>query len=317
MKPPAFWQRDGLLPALLSPAAGLVAAVSRRRVSRPGWHASVPVLCCGNASVGGAGKTTVVLDLTRRLRRRGLAVHCLTRGYGGRVQGVLRVEPQLHTAALVGDEPLLLAAVAPTWVGADRAASARAAIDAGADFLLMDDGLQNPGVAKTASLLIVDGTVGFGNGRVMPAGPLREAVSDAAARCRASVLIGTDTAGARAALGDLPVLEASLVPDRALDGARVFAFCGIGRPAKFFETVKASGADLAGSRSFPDHHRFSSREIGQVMDVASQLNAQPITTAKDAVRLPVPSRAQIEVLGVQLTWRDEAAVERLLDEVTA
>ena len=317
MRPPNFWQRDGLVPALLSPAAHLVAAATRRRVRRTGWRAPVPVLCCGNASVGGAGKTTVVLDLARRLRRRGVAVHCLTRGYGGRVDGVLRVDPERHAATLVGDEPLLLAAAAPTWVGADRAASARAAVAAGAELLLMDDGLQNPGLVKTASFLIVDGAVGFGNGRVMPAGPLRETVSDAASRCRACVLIGADTARARAAVGSLPVLDAWLVPDRALDGERVFAFCGIGRPGKFFETVAVAGAELAASRSFPDHHIFSSQEIEQVMAAASHHGARPITTAKDAVRLPSQVRAEIEVLGVKLMWREESALELLLDEVTA
>jgi tetraacyldisaccharide 4'-kinase len=317
MKPPEFWQRGGLMPALLAPAASLVAASTRRRVNRPGWRAPVPVLCCGNASVGGAGKTIVVLDLIRRLRRRGVAVHCLTRGYGGRVEGVMRVDPGRHAAALVGDEPLLLAAEAPTWVGADRAASAREAVEAGAELLLMDDGLQNPGLTKTASLLIVDGAVGFGNGRVMPAGPLRETVGDAVARCLASVLIGVDTASARKAMGDLPVLDAWLVPDRALDGMRAFAFCGIGRPGKFFETVAAAGAELAGSRSFPDHHTFSPQEIGQVMSAAARIGAQPITTAKDAVRLPGEVRARVEVLGVRLMWREEAALESLLDEVVA
>ena len=317
MNPPAFWQRDGFIPALLAPAAGLVAAATRRRVNRPGWRAPVPVLCCGNASVGGAGKTTVVIDLTRRLRRRGVAVHCLTRGYGGRVEGVLRVDPARHSAALVGDEPLLLAAEAPTWVGADRAASAHEAIASGAELLLMDDGLQNPGLIKSSSLLIVDGAVGFGNGRVMPAGPLRERVSDAAARCRACVLIGADTASARAAVGELPVLDAWLAPDRALDGERVFAFCGIARPGKFFETVAMAGGELAGSRRFPDHHPFSPQEMIHVMEAASRCRARPITTAKDAVRLPPEVRAQVEVLGVRLMWRDEAALERLLDEVVS
>ena len=317
MRAPAFWQRDGLVPTLLSPAAAIVAAVTRRRLRRPGWRAPVPVLCCGNASVGGVGKTTVVLDLIRRLRRRGVAVHCLTRGYGGRVDGVVRVDPARHPATLVGDEPLLLAAEAPTWVGADRAASARAAVAAGAEFLLMDDGLQNPGLAKTASLLIVDGAVGFGNGRVMPAGPLRETVGQAASRCRAGVLIGADAAGVRAAVGALPMLDARLAPARALPGERVFAFCGIARPAKFLATIADAGAELAGSASFPDHHVFSPREIEQVLAAASRHGARPITTAKDAVRLPADIRAQVEVLGVSLMWREEAALERLLDEVAA
>lgn len=315
MNPPVFWQRDGLVPLLLSPLSHIVAGVTRRRVRQPGIRVPVPVLCCGNASVGGAGKTTVVLDLVRRLRRRGIAVHCLTRGYGGRVRDVLCVDLARHSAAAVGDEPLLLAAEAPTWIGADRAASARAAVAAGAEFLLMDDGLQNPGLSKTASLLVVDGVVGFGNGRVMPAGPLREPAGEAASRCRAAVLIGADQAGARAALGDLPVLDAWLEPDRALQGERVFAFCGIGRPDKFFDTAAAAGAVLAGSARFADHHPYTMRDLQAVLATAERLHARPLTTAKDAVRIAETLRPQIGVLGVKLMWRDESAVERVLDEV--
>jgi len=315
MRPPAFWQTDGLLPRLLAPIAAAAAAVTARRVAGPGWRAPAPVLCCGNAGVGGAGKTTLVLDLARRLQRRGIAVHCLSRGYGGRVRGVLRVDPIRHDAAQVGDEPMLLAEVAPTWVGADRAAAARAAVAAGAKALLMDDGLQNPSLEKTASLLVIDGAVGFGNGRVMPAGPLREPAQAAAARCRAGVLIGPDRARARLAVPGLPLLEASLVPDRRLDGVRVFALTGIARPGKFHATLRDAGAELAGFRAFPDHHRFSPRELDRVLADAAELHAIPLTTPKDAVRMPDIVRAVVEVLGVRLEWRDEAALNRLLDEV--
>jgi tetraacyldisaccharide 4'-kinase len=275
----------------------------------------VPVVCCGNAGVGGAGKTTLVLDLARRMQRRGVQVHCLTRGYGGRVRGVLRVGPAEHDAALVGDEPLLLAEVAPTWVGADRAVAAREAVAAGARAILMDDGLQNPGLEKAASILVIDGAVGFGNGRVMPAGPLREPALAAAARCRAGVLIGPDLAGARAAVPGLPMLEARLVPEQRMDGARVFAFAGIARPAKFHATLREAGAELAGVEGFPDHHVFSPRELDRVLARAAELGATPITTPKDAVRLPPLVRAEVAVLGVRLEWRDEAALDRLLDEV--
>ena len=315
MTPPAFWQRDGAVSRLFSPVAALAGAWTARRMTRPGWRAPVPVLCCGNAGVGGAGKTTVAFDLASRLRARGVAVHCLTRGYGGRVKDVLLVDPAQHDAALVGDEPLLLACVAPTWVGADRAQSARAAVAAGAQALVLDDGLQNPGLAKTASLLVVDGAVGFGNGRVMPAGPLREEVAAAAKRCRACVMIGPDVRAAAALVGPLPILEATLLPDRTLEGARVFAFCGIARPSKFLDTLQEAGAELAGSAAFPDHHPFTAGEIERVLARAATLGARPITTAKDAVRLAPSWRTRIEVLGVRLRWRDEPALERLLDEV--
>src|SRR5690606_16410309 len=171
-----------------------------------------PVLCCGNATAGGAGKTTVALDLGQRLADRGIAAHFLLRGYGGRVKGPLVVGPG-HDSRDVGDEALLLAAAGPTVVSADRAAGARLAIEKGAQAIVMDDGLQNPTLEKDLSLLVIDGTYGFGNGRVIPSGPLREPVANAAARCRAAVLIGEDETGALAALPpSLPVLRARLVP---------------------------------------------------------------------------------------------------------
>lgn len=276
----------------------------------------MPVLCCGNASVGGAGKTTVALDLVQRLVTRGVAVHCLTRGYGGRSNVVLRVDPVLHDASLAGDEPLLLAAIAPTWVAADRAAGARAAVAAGAQALLMDDGLQNHTLVKDAALLVVDGAVGFGNGRVMPAGPLREPVSAAAARCRAAVLIGPDAAEACAALPPgLPVLHATLEPEIALPGLRVLAFSGIARPAKFYATLRQAGAIVAECMDFPDHHRFTNSELNRVLTRAKALDATPVTTPKDAVRLPGAVRSQVRVIGVLLRWADPAALERLLAEI--
>src|SRR5271165_2755107 len=170
MTQPNFWQTGGLLSDSLAPFGAITAALTARRVARPGWHAPVPVICVGNAVVGGAGKTPVVLDLAARLSARGVAVHCLTRGYGGAARGAARVDSARHTAADVGDEALLLAARAPTWAGADRAATARAAVAEGAQALLMDDGLQNPSLEKTASLLVIDGGAGFGNGRLLPAG---------------------------------------------------------------------------------------------------------------------------------------------------
>ena len=185
MRPPAFWFASGssTLAVLLGPLQAITARATARRLARPGWRAPVPVVCCGNVGVGGAGKTTLTLDLALALRHRGVVVHCLTRGYGGRGRTLpLRVDPGRHDAALVGDEALLLAEVAPCWVGGDRAASARAAVADGAEILLMDDGLQNPGLVQDWPLLVIDGSVGFGNNRLLPAGPLRQPVAAAPPR---------------------------------------------------------------------------------------------------------------------------------------
>ena len=310
---PAFWQSDGILARLLSPLSAVTAAATARRVARPGWRAPVPVVCCGNVTVGGAGKTTLALNLGTRLIGKGRAVHFLLRGYGGAVRGPHRVAAA-DTAARVGDEALLLAAVAPTWIGADRAASARAAIAEGAQLLIMDDGLQNPGLHKDLSLLVVDGEFGFGNGRVLPAGPLREPAARAAQRCQAAILIGPDRTGVAAGLR-LPVLSARLRPcaDIALwRGRRALAFAGIARPEKFFDMLAEAGVVVAGTRGLPDHYHFKCHDLDRLLDDAARLGATPLTTPKDAVRLPATYRDKIGVVGVSLAWDNPAEIDALV-----
>lgn len=315
---PSFWSHDGLLPRVLSPLSAIGSALTAARIARPGWRAPVPVVCCGNVTVGGAGKTTLVLDLAQRLSGRG--VHILLRGYGGASRGVHRVAAD-DPVSLVGDEALLLAQVAPTWTGADRAASARAAIDAGARILLMDDGLQNPTLVKTGSILVIDGRTGFGNGRVLPAGPLREPVASAAARCQAAVLIGADETHAVSRLPPaLPVLRADLVQDpsiAALAGRKVLAFAGIALPEKFFEPLRQAGAVVVMARPFPDHHPYTMRELDQLLQHARYQEAIPVTTPKDAVRLPPAVRAQVTVVGVGLAWCESGQIDRLLEKMIA
>jgi tetraacyldisaccharide 4'-kinase len=228
------------------------------------------------------------------------------------------VQPD-DTPVVTGDEALLLAAVAPTWTGADRAASAQAAVAAGAEVLLMDDGLQNPSLEKTIALLVVDGAAGFGNGRVLPAGPLREPIAAAAARCRVAVLIGPDVSGAVAALPPgLPVLRATLVQDAGiaeLCGRRVLAFAGIAFPEKFFAGLERAGVIVVGRVPFADHHGFTGPELAGLVRKATEMDAVLVTTPKDAVRLPVG--ANVHVVNVHLEWENEAVIESLLDDLIA
>jgi tetraacyldisaccharide 4'-kinase len=316
MNPPAFWHTGGPLAAALAPLGIATRLLTARRVARPGWHAPVPVLCCGNATVGGAGKTPLCLDLLARLRAAGIDAHAITRGYGGRLPGPTRVDPETHTAADVGDEALLLAQAAPTWAGADRAAAARAAIAAGATAIVMDDGLQNPSLAKSTAFLVIDGGAGFGNGRLLPAGPLREPIHAAAARCRAAVLIGGDRTHALAALPpSLPVLRAHLTPGpamRSLAGQRVLAFAGIGRPEKFFATLEQAGITLAGRVPFPDHHAYRPSELAALHVKAAALGVPLVTTTKDHVRLWPRERSGILALGVDITWENQSEIEAVL-----
>ena len=306
---------------MLSPIAALYAATTARRMARPGQRLPLPVICCGNATAGGAGKTTVALDLGERLQARGLAAHFLLRGYGGKLKGPARVDLASHDSRAVGDEALLLAAIAPTWVSADRAAGGAAAQAAGAQAIIMDDGLQNPTLEKSLSLLIIDGSYGFGNGRVIPSGPLREPVFAAAARCQAAVLIGEDETGALAQLpSDLPVLRARLVPGpeaAVLAGKPVVAFCGIANPRKFFATLQEAGAVLAARHPFADHYPFDDQEIRDILAEAEKLRATPVTTRKDIVRIPPALRTGIQVVSIALAWDDPAAIEALLDTALA
>lgn len=319
MRAPGFWSggSGGIAPLLLSPIAAIYAAATARRVARTGWQAPVPVICCGNATAGGAGKTTVALDLGQRLANRGVGSVFLTRGYGGRVKGPLMVDPALHDSQAVGDEALLLAATRPTWVAANREAGGRAAVAAGAQAIVMDDGLQNPGLRKDLSLLVVDGNYGFGNGRIIPAGPLREPVHAAAARCRAAVLIGEDETDALSQLPpDMTVLRARLVPGpeaELLTGQPVFAFCGIANPRKFFNSLQEAGAVLAGRVSYADHYPFDAGDLRDLLEQAEALRAIPVTTLKDYVRIPPAFRSRVTVMTVKLEWEDPVALETLLD----
>lgn len=278
----------------------------------------MPVICVGNLSAGGTGKTPVVIALLERLAKHG--PHALSRGYGGRLTGPVAVEPAHHTAADVGDEPLLLSAFAPAWIARDRAAGAAAAVAAGAGVLVMDDGFQNPDVAKSLSLLVVDAETAFGNQRVIPAGPLREPVAAGLARADLLVTLGPPAAQHTLldrvpALTPLPRLRAELRPlemGMPWAGLRVLAFAGIGRPAKFFRTLEGLGAEIVATRSFPDHAPLGRPVLQRLIRTARDARAQLVTTEKDAVRLPPEIRRDVLVLPVRLSAADWAPLDRAL-----
>lgn len=325
MHAPDFWRRRGWQALALEPAAQAYAAAGalRHAFARPA-KAAVPVICVGNLVAGGAGKTPVTLELARMLGADGQRPHILTRGYGGALAGPVRVDPAIHDFHAVGDEALLLAEAAPTWVAHDRPAGARAAAASGAGLILMDDGLQNPSLAKDLALMVVDAGYGFGNGRVMPAGPLREPRVRGLARAQAAVLIGADTGHIRADLAPfLPVARARLVPSVDIDawrGRRVVAFAGIGRPQKFFDSLTQLGVELIAGIGFPDHHPYRPQEMADLVAQAEQADAVPVTTTKDWVRLPADLRARVETLPVRLAWdrpEDEALIRRLIQPLLA
>lgn len=318
MRAPEFWNRTDLqartASALLAPLGWLYgASVAWKRDHAKSSRCRASIVCVGNLTAGGSGKTPVALAIAELLKDKGVRVTFLSRGYGGRLAGPLLVDATRHGAAEVGDEPLLLANMAPTIIARDRRAGAVLAESTGADVIVMDDGHQNFSLAKDLSLVVVDGKHGFGNGRVLPAGPLREPVMQGLRRADAVIVMGDGWTAPAQYPG--PVLRAQLVAagESLARGPRVIAFAGIGRPAKFFATLKALGAETVATRSFADHHSYTDEEVSELKNAAAAAGAVLMTTEKDFVRLNATQKADILRLPVRAVFEDLPALERLLD----
>ncbi|MGE0108784.1 MAG: tetraacyldisaccharide 4'-kinase [Bdellovibrionales bacterium] len=315
MKAPAFWyKKRSVMGTLLAPLGVLyrTGALLRRTVSSSA-HSHVPLICVGNIVVGGAGKTPTALAIARYLKQQGAQPVFVTRGYGGRKKGPLRVDPKVHTANDVGDEALLLASVAPCWIGRSRPQAIRFASQEGTHIIL-DDGLQNPTIAPDISLLVIDGAVGFGNRHLFPAGPLRETLHDAFSRVDAIVMIGQDSELVTHCLGKT-VLKASLkpsLPKAFADKPNVLAFAGIGRPQKFYDSCAATGLNVIKTQDFADHYAYTNKDLEKLAKEAAHKELSLITTAKDWVRLPRKFRHDVGVLHVDLLFENPEELGRIL-----
>jgi tetraacyldisaccharide 4'-kinase len=326
MREPAFWYRpSSWISHLLMPFGTLYGLVAGHRLQREGFDAGIPVLCVGNYHVGGAGKTPTVLALAKLLRELGESPVVLSRGYGGRLHGPIKVDPARHAAGDVGDEPLMLARMVPVVVARDRISGVALARSQGASVILMDDGFQNPVIAKDASLIVIDGERGLGNGQVFPAGPLRAPLPLQLARTDALVVVGDGAAAAAVAAAiaasGKPVLRAHLRPGHAsaaaLGGKRVLAFAGIGDPGRFFRTLRASGIEVVLERSFADHHAFSEKQIATLIAEAKSEGLTPVTTEKDLARLCTPAglpdwARDIVPFAVTLEFEDAAKLRKFV-----
>lgn len=302
------------LAVLYGAGAGL-----RMRMTKP-VRVGVPVLCVGNVTAGGTGKTPVVMALAAAARSMGIKVAVVSRGYGGSLAGPVKVDPDRHGVGEVGDEPLLIASHAATWVAKDRVAGARAAADDGAELILLDDGFQNPTLHKDFSLVVVDGGFGFGNGCVMPAGPLREPLAAAMRRANLVLLMGRDDAGVAGRIpGAVPVAEAHLRPETSdflTPGTKCVAFAGIGLPRKFFATLRSIGVDVLAEHSFPDHFVYGREDLEQLIADAVSRKASLVTTAKDHVRLPQEFAGRVKVLNVAVEFANKALPKELIQRVS-
>jgi len=320
MREPGFWHGPASLNAhLLKPLAALYGAVAAQQMRRKGLKAGIPVLCVGNYHVGGAGKTPTVLALAKLLRELGETPVVLSRGYGGKLHGPVRVDPARHAASDVGDEPLMMADALPVVVSRKRADGVPLARSQGASVILMDDGFQSPAIVKDTSLIVIDGTRGIGNGQVFPAGPLRAPLRPQLARTDALIVVGAGSAAnaiaAEIAAQGKPVLSAHLKPDAAqvaeLRGKRVLAFAGIGDPARFFNTLRASGIDVAAERAFADHHPYTQAEIESLLAEAKRDGLMLVTTEKDLARLRDASQHIVQ-FKVALEFDDPALLRKFV-----
>ncbi len=329
MQAPRFWlhprNKSGVLPIILAPLAAIWRILGQRRLTKgPRQKIPVPVICVGNINIGGTGKTPTTLALQSLLSENGIDAHVVSRGYGGSETGPLQVNERLHNVALVGDEPLLMAAFGPVWVAKDRAAGAKAAVKAGAQMILLDDGFQNPSLHHDLSIVVVDAEIGFGNGNIIPAGPLREPLKSGLERANLIISIGDQTAQAK--LGqNWPELALTkrftarlkpLTTGMDWQGLRVIAFAGIGRPAKFFNTLKKAGAEIISAHAFADHSVYSTAILQRLSNEASKKAAQLVTTEKDAIRLPQDFRPKVLALPVRLDIENAEELLALIKKPT-
>jgi tetraacyldisaccharide 4'-kinase len=319
MKTPSFWHADGFIPKLLEPLAQLYKCLSfLERSLRSKTKIDIPVLCIGNLISGGAGKTPIALSIGQKLNVKH-NISFLTRGYGGIEAGPIEVNPDEHSSYEVGDEALILSEVGPTWVSRNRTAGAIAAKNAGFEIVIMDDGFQHTSLVKTLSFVIIDGPYGFGNGRLIPAGPLREPIYSGLKRADVIVLVGEVNPSIIELLpNNKPLLRASLVPaemDIQLSNNNVIGFAGIGRPTKFLETLEKMGLNIIDFVAFPDHYRFRESEIRELYEKATEVDAILVTTFKDMKRVPKSVAHLCQPIGITVVWEDDSEIQQLLDSV--
>ncbi len=312
MKTPTHWKSINFLSVVLFPLGIVYGLVTALRLKLKTTHkVNAKIICVGNLTAGGTGKTPVCLSLAKMLQQNDKNPFFITRGYGGKDKNTL-VTPS-HKAMEVGDEPLLLSQQAPTVVNPNRYQAALKAINHGADIIIMDDGFQNPSLYKDISLLVIDGNYGFGNGFCIPAGPLREFISSGLKRADAAIILGEDKHNLASILKPLPVFKGKVVADcNKITNRNIIAFAGIGHPSKFYQSLEECGFNILQNFDFPDHHFYNEKELLQIIEIAKNKNADIYTTSKDFVKIPIKLRPHFKVLEITVEWENSQAFYNFL-----
>ena len=308
MKTPTYWKTTNLSSLLLFPLGLLYGFATALRLKLKKTHkVNCKVICVGNLTAGGTGKTPVCLSLAKILQQNNKNPFFVTRGYGGKTKNIL--VNHSHKAQEVGDEPILLSQQAPTIINPNRYQAALKAIQHGADIIIMDDGFQNPSLYKNVSLLVIDGNYGFGNGFCIPAGPLREFISSGLKRANAAIILGEDKHNLASILKPIPVFKGKIVADcNKITKRDIIAFAGIGHPSKFYQSLNECGFNILQSFDFPDHHFYNGKELNQLIEIAKNKNADIYTTSKDFVKIPIKLQLHFKVLEINVEWENPQAL---------
>lgn len=315
MKTPKFWDKKNITAKSLLPIGVVYSAITALRLKiKKTKKINIPVICIGNLTAGGTGKTPVAIAVSELLQNQGYNPAFVSRGYGGKLSDVL-VTPQIHTAKDVGDEPLLLARQAMVSINPNRYLAALKAQQNGADIIVMDDGFQNPSLHKNISFLVFDGSFGIGNGYPLPAGPLRENFAAGIKRADAAMIIGKDQHNLAQKLAGLPIFYGKITSQLPqLNSNKVIAFAGIGRPQKFYTSLSELGLELVDTIDFPDHHFYTPAELRNLVEQAETNGVDLITTAKDFVKIPQELQSRFKVLEIKIRWENERKLEQFISD---
>ncbi len=307
MKTPRFWKDKNLISTLLLPLGWVYSGLTAARLKfKKSGKVNIPVICLGNITAGGSGKTPTAITLTKRLQKKGYHPYFVSRGYGGKLSGIILTKDSTYSAAEVGDEPLILSSIAPVSINPDRYQAALKAQEHGADMIIMDDGFQNPSLKKDISILIIDGGFGFGNQHPIPAGPLRENLQSGLKRANAALIIGEDKTNCAQEMKNLPLFHGKIKEiEPQTKPTQVIAFAGIGRPEKFYQSLENCGMNIISRHDFPDHHFYTEKELQSLLNEAQEKKAELYTTAKDIVKIPLPLRPKFNVLEIEIEIEKE------------